>query len=316
MHNPWKGLHQRSHVPASNEPGHLQPTDRILTMVRLFEQKVHRIRCILSFSVQKFLQIDGVMWGAAFAYNAFFSLFPLIILFITGASFFIDRTRATMEIVGFVERYVPMSNKMHHHIFDTVTGVVTARRQASTVAFFLLLVMTVRCFITLINATNRAWGTTVAWWRLPMKSLVLFGALAIAVFLGCAVPVFVVVVKDGIFTEFNFSSRIFGLASLSIPLMTVFVSLSFVYKFAPRRPTRLNEVWIGALCATVLLQVAEYLFVLYLKNVDTVNAVYGTFGGIMALLLWIYLSGCIFIFGACLCVAQAATPSSTVHIRE
>lgn len=27
----------------------------------------------------------------------------------------------------------------------------------------------------------------------------------------------------------------------------------------------------------------------------------------MALLLWIYLSGCIFIFGACLCAAQAKT---------
>jgi len=35
------------------------------------------------------------------------------------------------------------------------------------------------------------------------------------------------------------------------------------------------------------------------------NAIYGTFGGIMALLLWIYISGCIFIFGACLCAAQA-----------
>lgn len=35
------------------------------------------------------------------------------------------------------------------------------------------------------------------------------------------------------------------------------------------------------------------------------NALYGAFGGIMALLLWIYLSGCVFIFGACLCAAQA-----------
>jgi len=28
-------------------------------------------------------------------------------------------------------------------------------------------------------------------------------------------------------------------------------------------------------------------------------------GGIMAFLLWIYLSGCIFIFGACLCAGRA-----------
>ena len=37
----------------------------------------------------------------------------------------------------------------------------------------------------------------------------------------------------------------------------------------------------------------------------TLNAVYGAFGGMMALLLWIYLSGCVFIFGACLCAGQA-----------
>jgi Ca2+-transporting ATPase len=77
------------------------------------------------------------------------------------------------------------------------------------------------------------------------------------------------------------------------------------YKLAPRRPTRFAEVWLAALVATLLLLAAESLFVIYLKNFSTLNAVYGAFGGIMALLLWIYLSGCIFIFGACLSAAQA-----------
>jgi Ca2+-transporting ATPase len=45
--------------------------------------------------------------------------------------------------------------------------------------------------------------------------------------------------------------------------------------------------------------------VIYLKHLGPGNAVYGVFGGIMALLLWIYLSGSIFIFGACLCAVQA-----------
>ncbi|MBN1760263.1 MAG: YihY/virulence factor BrkB family protein [Chitinispirillaceae bacterium] len=254
------------------------------------------------------------MWGGAFAYNAFFSLFPLIILFITVASFFIDRARATTGIIGYVERYVPMSGEMHRHIFDTITGVVTARKQAGATAFLFLFVMAVQCFTTLIKATNRAWGTTVRnWWRLPMKSVILFGALAGAVFLGSAVPVLAVMVKDWLFTGYDFSSRLFGLGSLFIPLITVFFSLSLVYKFAPRRSTRFTEVWVGALCATILLRVAEQLFVIYLKNVWAVNAVYGTFGGIMALLLWIFLSGCVFIFGACMCAAQAETLSQGMH---
>jgi len=85
----------------------------------------------------------------------------------------------------------------------------------------------------------------------------------------------------------------------------VFLSLSLFYRLAPRRPTRFAEVWVAALCATALMQAVESLFVIYLKNFATLNVIYGAFGGIMALLLWIYLCGCIFIFGACLCAAQA-----------
>jgi YihY family inner membrane protein len=85
----------------------------------------------------------------------------------------------------------------------------------------------------------------------------------------------------------------------------VFFSLSLFYRLAPRRPTRFAEVWAAALCTTVLLRAVESLFVIYVKEFATSNAVYGAFGGMLALLLWIYLSGCVFIFGACLCAGQA-----------
>jgi YihY family inner membrane protein len=92
----------------------------------------------------------------------------------------------------------------------------------------------------------------------------------------------------------------------------MFLSLCLFYRFAPRRPTQFAKVWVAALCATVLLQATESLFVIYFKNLATLNAVYGAFGGIMAMLLWVYLSGCILIFGACLCAAQAEVRSSPV----
>ena len=111
-------------------------------------------------------------------------------------------------------------------------------------------------------------------------------------------------------------SWVYGLGSFFIPLLVVFLSLSLFYRLAPRRPTQFAEVWAAALCATVLLQAAESLFVIYLKNFATLNAVYGAFGGIMALLLWIYLSGCIFIFGACLCAAQAKGRSAPAETNN
>ena len=269
-------------------------------------QATRRIWAILRLAGKKFSRIDGTQWAGAFAFNAFFSLFPLIVLFVTIASSFVDRDRAGWEIIAYVESYVPISGEMQHHIFDTIAGVIKAREQAGVIAFFILLWVTLQCFVTLIYATNHAWGAAVhTWWRLPLKSLVLLGITAGAVLVRMALPVLATMAKDRLFPVNDFRSWLYALWSFFIPLLVVFFSLSLFYRLAPRQPTQFSQVWAAALCATALLYAAQGLFVIYLKNFATLNVVYGAFGGIMALLLWIYLCGCIFIFGACLCAAQA-----------
>ena len=294
-----------------------QPAQMPDTLSGRLDRKSRRVWEIFELAAKKLLQIDGVTWAGAFAYNAFFSLFPLVVLFVTIASSYIDRDRAVTEIIGYVEKYLPISDEMQQTIFDAISGVVTARGHAGTAAFVLLVWTASQCFTTLINVTNRAWGTEAYnWWRLPMRSLVLFGIMTVAVLLGVAVPVLATIARDWLIPLYDFSPWVYGLLSLFIPLATVFLCLSLFYKYAPRRLTRFAEVWAGALCATVLLRATENLFVIYLKDFARLNAVYGTFGGIMALLLWIYLSGCILIFGACLCAAQAEILSPSMKSRK
>jgi YihY family inner membrane protein len=262
---------------------------------------------ILCLSVKKFLQIDGAQWAGAFAFNAFFSLFPVIVLIVTIASAFVDREKAGRAVIAYVESYVPIGGEMQQHVFDTIAGVINARQQAGAVAFLILIWSALQCFATLISAINRAWGTTAYnnWWRLPLKSLLLLGIMAAAVLLGVAAPVLPKMAQGWHLSAPDFSSWVYSLAGFFIPLVAIFFSLSLFYRLAPRRRTRFTEVWPAALCATVLLRTGENLFVIYLQDFATLNAVYGAFGGIMALLLWIYLSGCVFIFGACLCAGRA-----------
>ncbi len=252
------------------------------------------------------MRIDGAQWAGAFAFNAFFSLFPLMVLVVTIASFFVDRDRAGKAVIACAESYVPISGEMQRQIFGIIAGVIKAREQAGAVAFLILAWAALQCFTTLICATNRAWGTVVYnWWRLPLKSLALLSITAGAVLLGLPLPLLLKAAKGWLSPARDFHSGVYGLGTFLIPLLVVFFSLSLFYRLAPRRPTRFAEVWAAALCATVLLRLSESLFVIYLKDFATLNAVYGAFGGIMALLLWIYLSGCVFIFGACLCASRA-----------
>ena len=276
---------------------------------RLGREK-RRVWEVLYASLKKFSGIDGAQWAAAFAFNAFFSLFPLMILLVTIASFFVGRDRAGQEVITYLESYVPISGEMQNTIFNTIAVVIQARGQAGAVAFLILVWSSLQCFTSLTCATNRAWGVAeYNWWRQPLKSLVLLGSTAGAVLLGMAAPVLIRMAKGRLITEGDFHYWAYALRSFFVPLLVVFFSLSLFYRLAPRRRTRFAEVWAAALCATLLLQAAESLFVIYLRNFATLNAVYGAFGGIMALLMWIYLSGCIFIFGACLCAAGTAEKS-------
>lgn len=279
-------------------------------MPNRIEQKIPRAWTILRLAGKRFLQVEGMLWAGSFAFNAFFSLFPVIILTVTIASFFVDRAWAATEIIGYVERYVPLSGAMQRSVFDTISGVINARVKASLAAFLLLVWVAIQCFTTLICVTNRAWGANpYNWWRLPMKSMALFTVMAVVSLLGVGIPVVAAMAMDWLSPVPEFHSWVYFLGEFFLPLLAMFFSLVLLYKFAPRRITDFAEVWLGALSATLLLRVSASLFVIYLKNFAILNMVYGAFGGIMALLLWIYLSGCIFIFGACLCVAQAKTPA-------
>ena len=80
--------------------------------------------------------------------------------------------------------------------------------------------------------------------------------------------------------------------------------MSMFYKFAPRRRTQFKEVWSAALFVTVAQGVLQHFFILYTRNIGHFNAVYGTLGSVIALLLWIYLSGSTIILGGCLSAAK------------
>jgi YihY family inner membrane protein len=276
-------------------------------------QRTLSILVIFWIAIKKYFQIGGTHWAGAFAFNAIFSLFPLIILFVTIASALVDQDRAGKEVIAFIQNYIPISDKMQTHIFDIIAGVVKARGQVGAVAFLILVWSSLQCFITLISATNRAWGTEIYnWWQLPLKSLILLGITEGAVLLGIAMPLLMRIAKRWLPTENDIRFWADALGSFLIPLLFVFLGLSLFYRLAPRSPTKFAQVWLAALCAMILLKAAESLFVIYLKDFATLNAIYGAFGGIMALLLWIYLSGCILIFGACLCAAQAEMHSASV----
>ncbi|MDZ7595833.1 MAG: YhjD/YihY/BrkB family envelope integrity protein [Thiobacillus sp.] len=217
-------------------------------------QETRRGWSIFRLAARKFLRIDGAAWAGAFAFNAFFSLFPLMVLLVTIASAFIDRDRAATEVIAYVETFVPLSGDMQAYVFDTIAGVIKVRGQAGAIALLILVWVTLKCFTTLISATNRAWDTAgYSWWRLPLKSLMLLGITAGVVLLSIGAPMMAQMARDWLFPINDFRSWVYTLLSFFIPLLVLFFGLSLFYRLAPRRSTNFSEVWVAALSATAAL---------------------------------------------------------------
>ncbi|MEI7957485.1 MAG: YihY/virulence factor BrkB family protein [Verrucomicrobiota bacterium] len=264
---------------------------------------------IIVRTVSKYVETDGEFRAASFAYYAFFALFPLLLLFISvGTMILGNKEVVASQVLGFVSTYIPVSPNEQNVVIQTLNGVLQSRGQAGVVALLALAWSSLRFFQALVHGVNRAWGTKeYAWWHLPLANLGMVAILGSTLLLGVVAPV----VMKGIeaywhgHAGYEVVEYSFRLTRLTLPWLVLFYGLVMFYKYAPRRKTALKEVWIAALLVSLLLQLLIKGFIFYAANFAKFNALYGTLGSVVAVLMWIYLSGTVIIFGGCWCAAQA-----------
>jgi uncharacterized BrkB/YihY/UPF0761 family membrane protein len=76
-------------------------------------------------AIQRYGAINGEECAASFAYYAFFSLFPLILLCVAIATLFVrDREQTAGEILTQVDQYLPLQESDRLLLLNTVQGVI------------------------------------------------------------------------------------------------------------------------------------------------------------------------------------------------
>jgi membrane protein len=88
----------------------------------------------------------------------------------------------------------------------------------------------------------------------------------------------------------------FGVYALSLGLM--FGMFFLLYYLIPYEQLGKKVALASALWATLLWEIARNIFKYYLNNMLSGNPLYGAFVLIIAILLWVFYSACLFIVGA------------------
>ena len=242
--------------------------------------------------------------AASIAYFSFFSLFPLLVGVVAGASLFLERSEIQARLDRMLSDEFPGSADFLRTNIETLIDLRGAAGIASVVG---LLWSASKMFGAFSRGINLAFGipkghpfylSKLRYFAMTIVvSLVLLGGVAASMALDVIL---------------QFNPRHLGLADTMATALGgrlasfVFVvaSVWVLYTLVPykRRPWR--ELLPGALGAALLFELGKTLFVLYLNNISSLQAVYGSLTSVIVLLLWLYFSARVLLFGAELIAAR------------
>jgi len=100
-----------------------------------------------------------------------------------------------------------------------------------------------------------------------------------------------------------------------IVVAVLLIGAGLVYRYGPnRRAARLPWITPGAVLAVILWAGASAGFSLYLRNFGNYNEIYGSLGAVVALMVWLYISGLLLLLGAAVNaqLERHTEPDSTV----
>ncbi|MFQ6003204.1 MAG: YihY/virulence factor BrkB family protein, partial [Candidatus Zixiibacteriota bacterium] len=128
----------------------------------------------------------------------------------------------------------------------------------------------------------------------PIAVLIMFSSLAFTAFYTVARNLAIPLINLKV-SEATFLSKLFAIL---FPLILGFILFFLVYRIIPYRKVNIKAALIGAICSSVMWEVAKFLFDIYIKNYAHFQRIYGSFGTVVIMFFWIYYSAFIILIGA------------------
>jgi membrane protein len=154
---------------------------------------------------------------------------------------------------------------------------------------------------------NRAYhvATPPAYWRrrlLSILQLLIFTFILVTGILFLVViPLMLHSIETLLGVAFLLSTEaVLGHIAWLITIGIVFLAVCYIYYIIPNLKQRIISVAPGAAAAVLLWLAAAWGLTQYLSHFQQVNLIYGSLGGIIAAMIFLYLCNVIFIFGAAL----------------
>ncbi|MCG1020924.1 YihY/virulence factor BrkB family protein [Sutcliffiella horikoshii] len=93
------------------------------------------------------------------------------------------------------------------------------------------------------------------------------------------------------------TAMILNVLRFIIAFFVIFTIITTLYRIAPNVNKTFKELFPGAIVATVIWQMVSIGFSFYVSNFGNYSATYGSLGGVIILMLWLFLTGLALVIG-------------------
>lgn len=241
--------------------------------------------------------------GAALAYYTVFSLAPLllIILAIVGLFYHGD---ASGQIEGQMRQLVGDAGGTAIHDMLAKAGEPSKGVLATIVGIVIALFGASGVFGQLQDALNTIWGVKPRpgggiWGFIKTRflSFAMVGGVCFLLLASLVATSLVTGLGKTMGDSMPGGKVLWGVVNFLVSLAVVIVLFAMIFKFLPDAKIQWRDVWVGAALTGVLFNIGKFALGLYLGSGKAASA-YGAASSLITVLLWIYYTSQIALFGA------------------
>lgn len=239
--------------------------------------------------------------ASAISFNFFLAVFPMILVFFTLIPF-IPITGLQDNLLKLLYDITP--EQTSDIIQKTVVDIIK-RPRGNLLSFssILALYFASNGFMSISEAFNNTYHTLDKrpWWKQRLISILLFFIITVIIILGITL-----IISGGHILDFMYRNNL--LLNINIKYILEFVrwlaiiamfffNISVIYFLAPSRSSKFRFISAGSSLATVLSLLSAIGFNFYVQNFSKYNALYGSIGTLLIILIWIYFNAIILLIG-------------------
>jgi membrane protein len=244
-------------------------------------------------------------WGAALTYYAVLSMFPAVLVLVSLVGLFAEPARVTKVMTDTVSQLGPTTAAK---TFQGPIESITAHRGTAGIMFAVGVLAALWAASGYVSAFADACNTIYEvdegrpfWKRKPLQLLVTFVIIMLAAIVALALVLSgpVVGALGGALGISDTVLTIWRFAKWPVMLGLVLVIFGVQYYTAPNaKVSGVRWVTGGAVLALVTWIVASIALALYAANFGSYDKTYGTLGGVVVFLIWLWVTNIAILLGA------------------